>query len=398
MTMSDVLILGGGVTGLSTAYHLARRGVRRITILEKGPVGDGSSSRAGGIITGLLWSEPGVLARRRALELFRELSDELDGYTFGAVGCLNLFDPASWPDRARLLPLYDRCGAPYEILDTDALRRRWPALVFADGLTGLHDPLGGYSEPHEYVPALARRVRELGVTIREHTTVTGIATAGGRVVGVQTSDGALAADAVVATVYSWTNLLLAPLGLPLPVKSFVHQRYVSRPLAAPPALPAINANHLMGYVRPAHGGRLLAGIESADRAEWRVTGTNFRLTELQAPPGIDAVLHDRFSGFVPALADAPWESAHVGLLTFSSDGEPVLGPVGALPGLFVGVAFHSGGFAYNPVSGMLLAEYVSAGRTSIDVSAFSPDRFAASETAQYLNETVPQRDVVRRRH
>jgi glycine/D-amino acid oxidase-like deaminating enzyme len=143
---------------------------------------------------------------------------------------------------------------------------------------------------------------------------------------------------------------------------------------------------------------LLAGIESADRTEWRVTGTNFRLTELQAPPGIDAVLHERFSGFVPALADAPWESAHVGLLTFSSDGEPVLGPVGALPGLFVGVAFHSGGFAYNPVSGMLLAEYVSAGRTSIDVSAFSPDRFTAAETAQYLNETVPQRDVVRRRH
>ena len=168
MTMSDVLILGGGVTGLSTAYHLARRGVRRITILEKGPVGDGSSSRAGGIITGLLWSEPGVLARRRALELFRELSDELDGYTFGAVGCLNLFDPASWPDRARLLPLYDRCGAPYEILDTDALRRRWPALRV---LVVARSPSGPAKGPSARLRTLGRACSVSTPTPRNPSTV-----------------------------------------------------------------------------------------------------------------------------------------------------------------------------------------------------------------------------------
>src|SRR5215471_3294018 len=98
-----VIIIGGGVIGLSAAYHLARRRCGPIVLIEKGPVGDGSSSRAAGIITGLLWSETGVRVRKLSLTRFRELSDELDGYTFQAVGCLNLFDPESWPERAALL-------------------------------------------------------------------------------------------------------------------------------------------------------------------------------------------------------------------------------------------------------------------------------------------------------
>jgi glycine/D-amino acid oxidase-like deaminating enzyme len=398
MHTADAIIIGGGVTGLSTAYHLAKRGFGRIVVLEKGPVGDGSSSRAGGIITGLLWSEAGVLARKKALELYRALSEELDGYTFQAVGCLNMFDPPSWPDRERLLPLYDRLGAPYEIMSAAEMRQRWPALVIRDEDCGLFDPLGGYSEPHEYVPALARRVRELGVEIREQTAVSELIVRGGRAAGVRTADGVIEAGAVVSTVYAWTHVVLGPHGVRLPVKSFVHQRYVTVPLAAPVDIPAINANPLGGYIRPAHGGRLLAGIETAEREEFRVTDRHFHMSALQAPDGIDQVLHERFAGFVPALASAPWESEKVGLLTFAMDGEPIVGPIAAVPGLFVGVAFHSGGFAYNPVSGMLLAEFVADGRTSIDISAFAPERFDPVEVEAYLADTVAQRDVVRRRH
>lgn len=80
------------------------------------------------------------------------------------------------------------------------------------------------------------------------------------------------------------------------------------------------------------------------------------------------------------------------------DGEPILGQPGELPGLFVAVAFHSGGFAYNPVSGLLLAELIAEGRTEIDISAFSPDRFNADDTKAYLAKKVQQKDVARRRH
>ncbi len=82
LKLMAVIIIGGGVIGLSAAYHLARRQCGPIVLLDKGPVGDGSSSRAAGIITGLLWSETGVRVRKRCLELLGELSRDLDGYQF----------------------------------------------------------------------------------------------------------------------------------------------------------------------------------------------------------------------------------------------------------------------------------------------------------------------------
>lgn len=398
MTAATAVIVGGGVTGLSAAYHLARKRFGKVILLEKGPLGDGSSTRAGGIITGLLWSETGVLARKISLRLFRELSEELDGYTFHAVGCLNLFDPPSWPAREELLPLYVRCGAPFEILEADEMRRRWPDLHPRDEFIGLLDPLGGYSEPDEYVPALARRCRELGVEIRERQQVTGFLQRGGRAGGVRTAAGDVEADAVVCTAYAWTNALLERIDMHLPVKAFVHQRYVTRPLAAPLKIPAVNANPLGGYVRPASGGRLLAGVESAEREEHRVTSLDFHMSELFAPAELKDRLRASFTPYVPALGAVDWEIEKVGLLTFAMDGEPIVGPIRQLPGFYVGVAFHSGGFAYNPVSGLLLAELVAGEQTSVDLAAFSPDRFDPAETDAYLAETLAQKDVVRRRH
>jgi glycine/D-amino acid oxidase-like deaminating enzyme len=398
MSTSTAVIVGGGVTGLSAAYHLARRGYGRIILLEKGPVGDGSSSRAAGIITGLLWSETGVLVRKASLRLFRELSEDLEGYRFQATGCLNLFDLSSWPERAALLPLYDRCGAPYEILDAAEMRARWPDLRPRDEYIGLYDRLGGYSEPDDYVPALARRCRELGVEIRAGQRVEEIVLRGGRAAGVRTAAGTIAADAVISTVYAWTNLLLGQIGLRLPVKAFVHQRYVTEPLAEPLAIPAVNANPLGGYIRPAAGGRLLVGVESADRSEHRVASPDFHLSSLGAPAALRDVIRASVTPYAPSLGTVGWADERVGLLTFSMDGEPILGPVGGLPGLYVGVAFHSGGFAYNPAAGMLLAELVADGRASIDLAAFSPDRFDQAEADAYLASTVPQSSAVRRRH
>src|SRR5690606_31161563 len=101
---------------LSTAYRLAKKKAGKIIVFDKGKTGDGSSSRAAGIITGLLWSKTGIEARKVALRLFRELSSELNGYRFQDVGTLNLLDEQAWEQRKLLLPLYEQCGAPFETL------------------------------------------------------------------------------------------------------------------------------------------------------------------------------------------------------------------------------------------------------------------------------------------
>lgn len=398
MPTSIALIIGGGVIGLSTAYHLARQGFGRIILLEKDSIGAGASGRAGGIITGLLWSETGVRARRRSLELFRELSEDLPGYRFHDVGCLNLFDPPAWPERLALLPLYDRLGVPYEILDAAEMHRRWPALTPPAEQIGLFDPRGGYSEPDAYLPALARRVQELGVDLRQGTTVQGLLTHNGRVVGVHTADGPIHADVVIVATHAWAHTVLADVGITVPMKAFVHQRYLTTPLADTADLPAVNANPQGGYIRPAAGKRLLVGGETATRPEYRVSSPAFHMDALTAPAHVAPDLSDNLTPLVPALGQTAWAGEQVGLICFSMDGEPILGPVDGVPGLLLGCAFHSGGFAYNPVAGLLLAELAAADRTALDIDAFSPNRFKPDATAAYLATTVTQADAVRRRH
>ena len=398
MKSATVVIVGAGVTGLSTAYHLARQHFGRIILIDKGPVGDGSSQRAAAIITNQLWTETGVRVRKRCLELYTELSESLPGYQFYQVGCLNLFDPDSWVDRLPLLALYEKLGVPYEVINASDLSKRWPALRPTENTIGLFDPLGGYSEPSEYIPALRKRIEQLGVEIHEYESVTGFECRHGAVTGVRTDNGLIEADVVVLTVYGWTRLLLNTVGLALPVKCFVHQRYTTEPLPEPIDIPAVNAHSYMGYFRPSLGGALLAGLETAGREEYVIEHFDFHLSQLVISPDLKTELRTNLGPLLPALKPVEWVSEKYGLLTFSMDGEPILGPIDQISCLFVGVAFHSGGFAYNPGTGELLAEYVMKGRTSIDTSSWLPGRFNPEETRQYLLKRIPQQDVARRRH
>lgn len=392
--MPDVIVIGAGVTGLSTAYHLIKRGAGRVTVIDKGPVGDGSSSRAAGICTGLLWSEAGIRVRKRCFELYDQLSDELPGYAFHRGGCLNLFTREEWAERKKLLPLYDTLGAPYQVMDPPM----WKGLDLADDVVGLYDPLGGYSEPSEYLPALSAALRQAGVEILENQPVSGFISGGGAVRGVMTPGGPIHAGAVVCTTLSWAGLLLQDLGLRIPMKAFVHQRYELTPVSSLPTLPAVNANPLGIYFRPALDGRILVGIETLDRQDFAMPHRDYRLSALAVDPALGASASARLASIVPATKGARIESESVGLLTFSLDGEPILGPIGGYAGLYLGVAFHSGGFAYNPGTGELLAQYVMEGRTAIDVRSWSPDRFDADEADEYIATRLTQAHSFRRRH
>ncbi len=392
--MPDVIVIGAGVTGLSTAYHLIKRGAGRVTVIDKGPVGDGSSSRAAGICTGLLWSEAGIRVRKRCFELYDQLSDELPGYAFHRSGCLNLFTREEWAERKKLLPLYDTLGAPYQVMDPPM----WKGLDLADDVVGLYDSLGGYSEPSEYLPALSAALRQAGVEILENQPVSGFISGGGAVKGVTTPGGPIHAGAVVCTTLSWAGLLLQDLGLRIPMKAFVHQRYELTPVSPLPTLPAVNANPLGIYFRPALDGRILVGIETLDRQDFAMPHRDYRLSALAVDPALGASASARLASIVPATKGARIESESVGLLTFSLDGEPILGPIGGYSGLYLGVAFHSGGFAYNPGTGELLAQYVMEGRTAIDVRSWSPDRFDADEADEYIATRMTQAHSFRRRH
>ena len=114
------------------------------------------------------------------------------------------------------------------------------------------------------------------------------------------------------------------------------------------------------------------------------------MSELTAPEKLQQELHQQLEEVLPCLKQVGWEETRVGLLSYSGDYEPILGPLKQVPGLYVAACFHSNGFAYNPISGRLLAEYVADGRTSINVDLYSPDRFGEEETRRFLAEPITQ--------
>ena len=403
-----VVIVGAGIAGLSTAFHLAEKGVEKIIVLDKGKVGDGSSSKAGGIVTMLQQDEASIRARSRSLDIFERFSQILDGYTFHQVGCLNLFREHAFIESAPLRELQSSLGAEFLLLRGSELQDRFPDMCTSEDDYGVLDLRGGYSEPHRYIPALTTKVKELGVEIRENQALVEFDMNGSSVTGVVVKDMAssstpsqdmtIKADAVICTVNAWANKVLSLAGYQVPMKNFIHERFVTKPFPTAPQLPAVNDNVKDGYFRPTDDNRLLLGTAAHNPNEFSISGPDFTFDELEPDPTALPFLKDTFVDRLPLLSEAEWDYHKVGLISFAMDANPVLGPIPGIGNFYVGVNFHSGGFGYNPVAGMLLSEYAVVGETSIDVESFRPERFSKIDTGAYLSEPRTHHEMGIKRH
>ena len=394
----SVVVIGAGVTGLSTAFHLVEKGVERVVVVDKGSVGGGSSLQAGGIITMLLGTETEVRARAISLDLFERFSRILDGYQFHQVGCLNLVTEDVFSEAAPVRDMWRRLGGRFEVLRGGEISERFPDLAAVETDIGVLDLRSGYSEPHRYVPALRAKLEDMGVEIRENEAVVGFDIHGGRLRGVVTDRGTIETDAAVSSVNAWTNHVLSLVGFRVPYKNFVHERFVTKPFPEPPRLPAVNDHILNGYVRPTDDNRLLLGTSVDGLGAYEMRGADFDVSELEPHPDALPFLKEHLVRRAPMLESAEWDYHTVGLISLAYDVKPVIGPVPGVDGLFVGAHFHSGGFAYNPASGLLIAEHVVDGQTSIDSEMYSPARFGSVDTDAFLTAPIMHDDMGRVRH
>ena len=394
----SVVVIGAGVTGLSTAFHLVEKGVERVVVVDKGSVGGGSSLQAGGIITMLLGTETEVRARAISLDLFERFSRILDGYHFHQVGCLNLVTEDVFSEAAPVRDMWRRLGGRFEVLRGGEISERFPDLAAVETDIGVLDLRSGYSEPHRYVPALRAKLEDMGVEIRENEPVVGFDIHGGRLRGVVTGQGTIETDAAVSAVNAWTNHVLSLAGFRVPYKNFVHERFVTKPFPEPPRLPAVNDHILNGYVRPTDDNRLLLGTSVDGLGAYDMRGPDFDVSELDPHPDALPFLKEHLVRRAPMLEGAEWDYHTVGLISLAYDVKPVIGPVPGVDGLFVGAHFHSGGFAYNPASGLLIAEHVVDGETSIDSEMYSPARFGTVDTDAFLTAPIMHDDMGRVRH
>jgi 4-methylaminobutanoate oxidase (formaldehyde-forming) len=375
MERARAVVIGGGITGASVAYHLARAGWRDTVLLEKDELTSGSTCHAAGLVTQFNPSPTMMRFRRYSIELYREL-----GF-FETVGSLRfassqqqLMELQRTASRARGI------GLEVELVSAQDAARLMPA-ISADSLFGaVWVPGDGHLDPHTATHALAAAARRLGASVLTHRRVTGIRRADdGRVAAVETDEGPIETGVVVVAGGIWGPQIAAMAG------AFVVSTPVDHQHAALQAVPGHELPHDMPcfrdpdnlvYGKSEAGGMVLGGYEANPVARW-IDGVPWEHAGTSVPP-------DQ-ARFEPLLAGAsrrfPFagEAGIVKLVchpdAMTPDANPLVGPVPEVPGLFMAAGLSLNGFGGAGGIGRSLAELITAGETELDLYAYRPWRF-----------------------
>ena len=367
---ADVVIIGGGVIGLSIARALAKRGVRDVWLLERSNVGSEASSAAGGMLLPQVEADGhndffALACRSRDLypALAAALRDEtgidIELDTTGTLYlALNEYD---YEDIEQRYQWQTQSGLTVELLTSAAARELEPCISEAT-FGALRFPNDIQVENRRLVTALANSINALGVKTFIETTVEKLVIEGHRITGVQTSRGNISCQTVVVAAGAWSSFLLQ--SAPNPAVTPVRGQMVC--LESKPQLTKHVIFSPRGYLVPRQDGRLLAGSTSEN------AGFARRVTA----GGIASILRHALS-ISPVVKDLPIVDTWAGLRPRAADGLPVLGPCGEIDGLFYATGHYRNGILLAPLTAELISEAIVARVTSPLLAPFSPDRFSS---------------------
>lgn len=373
---ADVVVVGGGCTGASIAFHLAERGVRRVVLLEKGALASGPTGRSTAIVRQHYSNEVTARMALESLRIFQRWGDRVGGSCgFVRTGFLVGVPEADRPALEGNVALQQRVGIDARVVDRDELRRLEPQLFTEDLAAAAYEPEAGYCDPVLTTTSLAEAAKTRGVRIVQGCQVTGIRLERGRVAGVETPSGALATPAVVNAAGPWAPSIAAMVGAALPVAPSRHPVCAFR---RPPDFgpgPMIYADFVnQFYMRPETGDFCLVGsIDPGDAAH---LADPDRYDE---GVGLDtiAAFGGRASRRYPALERAFSRGGWAGIYDVTPDWHPILDAIDEVPGFFVAAGFSGHGFKLCPAVGAMVAGLVTEGRRDERLEFFRAERFRA---------------------
>ena len=365
----DVLILGGGVIGLTTAYFLARGGAR-VEVIDKGDLGRETSWAGAGILSPTpavaRAHTPDDLLAAHSGRLFPQLSEELrtstgldNGYL--VRGGWGLFDTEESPP----LRLWREQEIDFEELDERAVREREPGLSPGPG-RALYFPAMGQVRNPRHLKALIAWCGLHGVGLHPGCPVYGFERSGGHVTAARTARGPLHAGKFLLATGAWTESLLEEVGYRPGIYPVRGQIALLHPQA--PILTRV-VERGKRYLVPRPDGRVLVGSTEEDAGfEKQTTATAI------------AELLEFAMTLAPALAQAPLERCWAGLRPGSPDGRPFLGPVPGLDNLYIAAGHYRSGIQLSPATGLVLAELLLGRPTTVPLDAFRLDRTICATT------------------
>ncbi|MBI3964973.1 MAG: FAD-dependent oxidoreductase [Chloroflexi bacterium] len=367
-TQPDVVVIGGGVAGLATAYFLTKSGAR-VLILEREAIGCGASGTAAGILS--CFSESAVppayvQLAAASLRLHAEINPEIREETgqetlFGHTPQLRVaFDESELETLRRALAIWDCGQVQFEFVDGDTARRLEPYLA-PEVVGALHARGDGQVDAYRYVLGLAAAGERRGAVVR-HAQAVGLSRSNGRVTGVRLADGEIPCERVVVALGPWSDVLADWFGLPVLVEPLKGQ--IIR-INAPEA----NLSHVLHW----HGAyvvRKLDGLVTAGTTEERV-GFDRSITEAARDTIVEGLMR-----LAPSLAESRVVEQTACLRPITGDGLPILGRVPGWDGAYLATGMGRKGILLSAASGRSMAELVLTGESAIDLSPFDPARFA----------------------
>ncbi len=367
---ADIVIIGGGVMGVSTAYHLAVRGAGRVVLLERERLfGSGATGRCAGGVRYQFSTELNIRLSLASLPMLERFPDEI-GQEIDYRRCGYLFYLTNEADVAtfqRSTELQQRLGLDTEWLDGDEVRRRLPMMRLDDVLAGTFGPRDGLADPGGVVQGYIARAQALGVEAHNDVAVTGITVCGDRVSAVETSQGSIETATVINAAGPWAAQVGALAGLERPIVPIRRQLIVTGALHdIPEDFPfVIDFARSLYFHREGPG--IITGMSRPDEAPG---------LDDSVDPDWEAIQIEASLERLPALEDAHISARWAGLYEVTPDAHPILGPT-PIEGLFVVGGFSGHGFMHGPIAGKLMTEILFDGRaTSVDVSALDLARFA----------------------
>jgi 4-methylaminobutanoate oxidase (formaldehyde-forming) len=394
---AQVIVIGGGIIGCSTAYHLTKLGVKDVLLLERKQLTSGTTWHAAGLVRATLYTQNLTRLAKYTVDLYGKLEAETGQPTgFVQPGSISIATNAErWEELLRGVGMLHSFGVEAEPISPREAQDKWPLMTIDDVVGAVWYPRDGKCNPIDTCMALARGARMGGAKIVENVKVRRVLVENGRAVGVETEEGTVRAEHVVNCTGMWARDLALDSGVAVPLQACEHFYIVTDPMPGMHAdLPVMrDMDHCAYYKEDA--GKLLLGAFEPVAKPWAIDGIPEDFCFGELPEDFDhfaPILEDAMRR-VPSLSQVGIRKFFNGPESFSADGRYILGPAPELKNYYVAAGFNSIGIQSGGGAGMALAHWIANGEPpfdlwDVDIARFYPHQNKKSFLIPRVSESL----------
>lgn len=378
-TNADAVIIGGGIIGLSVAFHLAREKFGHIILVEKEPLlGSGATSKAAGGIRAQFSTKVNIEMSMLSEKLFRNFKDETGSDAlFDQVGYMFLLEDETDVELfKKSFELQRSVGLNVELLKPEEIAQYAPHVSLNGIKLATLCKDDGLGDPHEFLTGYERAARRFGVEIAVNAEVIGIDTDGSKVTRVKTAQGNIDSPLVINCAGPFAKQIAEMVGVKLPVEPMRRQIVTTGELDfVKPSFPMVVDVKSGLYFHKESKGLLLGWADTLVKPSFDISID---------PDYTDAILEKALDR-IPQLEDAEIANQWAGLYETTPDHHAIIGPEPSISGMFHVVGFSGHGFMQSPAAGFVTAEILKGNKPTIDISSLSPERFTQGAQIEETN-------------